>query len=150
MEWMEKISYSGTMFGETLSIAAAIATIDKLQRERVLPELLTKSTMLRNQAQDLTISAGVTDHVDFLGGSLTRLWFASQDIKTLFMQEMIARGVLIVASHNLCYAHSESQMRRVLAAYEGTFEVLSKAIREDNVKDMIVGATIPSFADVRG
>ena len=149
MEWMEKISYSGTMFGETLSIAAAIATIDKLQRERVLPELLSKSAMLRNQAKDLAIAVGLTEHIDFLNGPLTRLWFASQDIKTLFMQEMIARGALIVASHNLCYAHTESQMRRVLAAYDGTFEVLSRAIREDNVKDMIVGAAIPSFADVR-
>src|SRR5207245_931774 len=35
----DNIFYSGTMFGETLSIAAGIATIAKLEREQVIPKL---------------------------------------------------------------------------------------------------------------
>ena len=43
---------------------------------------------------------------------------SKEAIKTLFLREMIAAGVLINASHNICFAHTEADIARVLGAYD--------------------------------
>src|SRR5215475_6279824 len=88
-ETMEKISYSGTFFGETLSLAAAIATIEKLEREDVL-------TKIADEQQKLITIIGQefpwkclkwNGHV-----ALPRIGFPDNDVKTLFIQEMAQQG----------------------------------------------------------
>ena len=41
---------------------------------------------------------------------------------------MLERGVLINASHNVCYAHDEIDAGIVLDAYDDTFAVLRDAL----------------------
>src|SRR5258708_38806449 len=47
----DNIFYSGTMFGETLSLAAAIATIKKLERDDVIAKLWATGQDLSNEAE---------------------------------------------------------------------------------------------------
>lgn len=148
MSHMEKISYSGTFFGETLSIAAAIATIKKLENENVIQKIQSTSSALAGRVTYLLGSSGVPIG---LGphDALRRLEFGDQDIKTLFIQEMAQAGTLIIASHNLSYAHGPNEIKRVLSSYDHALSVIRDAIDKNDIKDRIHGHSIPSHANVR-
>jgi glutamate-1-semialdehyde aminotransferase len=55
------------------------------------------------------------------------------EIKTLFMQEMLKRGVLTYGTHNISYAHGAADLDKLAKAYDETFAVivqgLSKGVR---------------------
>lgn len=148
MQHMEKISYSGTFFGETLSIAAAIATIKKLEQEHVVEKIREQSDALAVRVISLL---GIKDLHIRLGGhpGLRRLEFGSQEIKTLFIQEMAQAGVLIIASHNLSYAHGPNEINRIGAAYAHTLGVIDDALRKGDIKERIANHAIPAHANVR-
>jgi len=148
MSHMEKISYSGTFFGETLSIAAAIATIKKLESENVIEKILGAGRELFQRADRLLSKSGIP--IKFGGHTcLPRLEFGDQDIKTLFIQEMAQAGTLIIASHNLSYAHGPNEIKRVLSSYDHALSVIRDAIDKGNIKDRIHGHSIPKEANVR-
>jgi glutamate-1-semialdehyde aminotransferase/spore coat polysaccharide biosynthesis protein SpsF (cytidylyltransferase family) len=146
----DNIFYSGTFFGETLSIAAAIATIDKLERLDVPGRLADAGANLNAKVNLMIAQHNLEDAIKFTGPSrLTRLKFGDEQIKTLFIQEMIRMGVLIIASHNLCYAHGKSEIARVLKAYKHTLGVIRNAIDRDDIEERIGGEAIAKFAAVR-
>lgn len=149
MRHMEHICFSGTFFGETLSLAAAIATIKKLEENNVPQLLLDRSKAIAAAIEDMLNAPAPTGIVIDSTSPLTRLKFSDEDIKTLFMQEMIKNGVLIIASHNFCHAHSVSDMVRILKAYDATFAVLKDAIENCDVKSRIVGRSILPTANIR-
>ncbi len=67
MRLMEDIFYSGTFGGETLSLAAAIATIDKIEREKVTERLWATGGELMEQARARIAAAGLSDVVGLVG-----------------------------------------------------------------------------------
>ncbi len=142
MEKIEEICFSGTFFGETLSLAAALATIDKLEREDVPRKLLLKNIQIMQKIQILSFKYGVDDFITAGGDRLLRLSFKDQDIKTLFIQEMIANGVIIIASFNWCFAHEVHHINRVVAALDRTFATIKDAITRGEVHARIKGKAI--------
>ena len=50
----------------------------------------------------------------------------------MFLQEVFARGVLTLGAHNMSYAHSDEDIKRLLNAYNEVF-MLIKEIIEKNV-----------------
>jgi glutamate-1-semialdehyde 2,1-aminomutase len=50
------------------------------------------------------------------------------EIKTLWMQEMMERGILSFGTHNLSYAHSDADIDALLAAYDAIFPILRQAV----------------------
>lgn len=140
------IFYSGTFFGESLSLAAAIATIDKLESENVVEKLHDMAARLRSK-----VSALGNKSVCLLDSPLARVSFgdankcdnaSSADIATLFRQEMIANGVLIINSNNFCYAHTEADMERIINAYDRTLAVLADATQSGDVRNRIHGVPL--------
>jgi glutamate-1-semialdehyde 2,1-aminomutase/spore coat polysaccharide biosynthesis protein SpsF len=135
MRLMEDIFYSGTFGGETLSLAAAIATIDKIEKEKVTDQLWSAGEDLMKPALARIAKAGLSDAIGLVGAApwaiLTfkdHAGASKEAIKTLFLREMIAAGVLINASHNVCYAHSPADVGRVLAAYDHALAALKEAL----------------------
>jgi glutamate-1-semialdehyde 2,1-aminomutase len=156
MKEMEEIFFSFTFGGETLSLAAAIATIKKIEECSVLEKMWS---------QGATIMAGVSDlirthHLDGVfqvkgkppwsllvikdQGQAT-LW----EIKSLFIQEMLLRGVLTLGSHNLSYAHSNDDIAALLDAYDEVFGGIREALEEDQVKRKLAGKAIEPLFKVR-
>jgi glutamate-1-semialdehyde 2,1-aminomutase/spore coat polysaccharide biosynthesis protein SpsF len=141
MREMEEVFYSGTFGGETLSIAAAIAVIDKMRREPVIQRLWSTGEELAAGARQRLAAAGL-DGVISLSGKAPWMLLGFQDhpaarkevIKTLFMREMLQRGVLIAASHNVCYAHDGSDTQLVLDAYDETLAVIAAELKCGNVE----------------
>jgi glutamate-1-semialdehyde 2,1-aminomutase len=71
-------------------------------------------------------------------------------IKTLFLAEMLRRGVLISASHNICYAHSDADMAHVLGAYDEVLPLVASALAEPDLDRRLDYAPIQPVFAVRG
>jgi glutamate-1-semialdehyde aminotransferase/spore coat polysaccharide biosynthesis protein SpsF (cytidylyltransferase family) len=146
----DNIFYSGTFFGESLSIAAAIACLDKLEKENVPTKLTRIGADLGDFAQIRILKAGLDNHLSIQGcDPLIRLSFRTEAVKALFIQEMVRMGVLIVNSHNLSYAHGPSEIARVKKAYEHTIGVLAEAVDKNDIEKRIEGHGVGENANVR-
>jgi len=156
MRLMEDIFYSGTFGGEALSLAAAIATIDKIERENVTQRLWSIGGELMTKARARIGAAGLSDVVGLTGAApWTILTYkdhakaSKEAIKTLFLREMIAAGVLINASHNVCYAHSAADVDRVLAAYDYALTILREALDHGDIERRLGNQVIRPVFSVR-
>jgi glutamate-1-semialdehyde aminotransferase/spore coat polysaccharide biosynthesis protein SpsF (cytidylyltransferase family) len=156
MRLMEDIFFSGTFGGEALSIAAAIATIDKMEREDVTGRLWQMGGELMSAARARIAAAGL-DEVVKLGGAPPWAILSYRDhakaskeaIKTLLLRELIAAGVLINASHNLCFAHTPADISRVLAAYEHALGALREALDRGDIDRRLGNQVIRPVFSVR-
>jgi glutamate-1-semialdehyde 2,1-aminomutase/spore coat polysaccharide biosynthesis protein SpsF len=129
MKKMTEISYSGTFFGETLSIAAAIATIAKLERENVPQYLDDIGLQIWFEINRLRAKHGITEEVHIHGhAALPRIRFGDRHIQSLFIAEMAKRGVLVIGSLNLMYAHKPPQLQHILRAFDGTLEAIKTGV----------------------
>jgi glutamate-1-semialdehyde 2,1-aminomutase len=71
------------------------------------------------------------------------------EIKTLLLQELFARGVLTLGTHNMSYAHTDEDVTRLLAAYDGALEVAASALREGDVRPYLRCAPLEPLFKVR-
>jgi glutamate-1-semialdehyde 2,1-aminomutase/spore coat polysaccharide biosynthesis protein SpsF len=132
---MEKIFISGTFGGEALSLAASLATIEKLKREAVIPKLWSLGEELTKDVRGLVTKHGL-DGIFALTGAAPWMLLVVNDhpkvrkeaIKTLFLTEMLARGILMNASHNVCWAHDATDMARMRQAWDGALGVVAQEI----------------------
>ncbi|MFX8937994.1 hypothetical protein ABTN00_20310, partial [Acinetobacter baumannii] len=62
---------------------------------------------------------------------------SSFEIKTLFMQECLARGILTLGSHNMSYAHSADDVARLLAVYDEVFPLLRDAVANRSIRQYL-------------
>ncbi|MFY1879253.1 aminotransferase class III-fold pyridoxal phosphate-dependent enzyme [Achromobacter xylosoxidans] len=144
MRLMEEVFFSFTFGGETLSLAAALATMNKLQAEPVV------ETLYRQGEKVLTFLRGYIGELgadDFLSLSGNPTWsfllikdterYNTWELKTLFMQEMLANGILTFGTHNMSYAHSDQDLERLFSAYRATLPKLVDAVRHGTLQDLL-------------
>lgn len=141
---MEEIFFSFTMGGELLSLAAAKAALTKL---RDLPVIETMT--LRGQEVIAGVRMLIDKHGcgDFLSVSGHPTWSfllmkdsegaTSFELKTLFMQETLARGVLSFGSHNMSYSHTGADVEQLLSTYDAVFPLLHRAAKEGALKQYL-------------
>lgn len=136
MMLMEDIFYSGTFGGELLSLAAAKATMEKLQQHEVLTHVHKMGTHLihglnqlieKHKAAELFSVAGHPAW-SFLLMSEPKM-VSAQQLSSLMQQEMHRRGLLCGSAHNLSYAHTEAHINKLLAAYD---EIIPLALNISN------------------
>jgi glutamate-1-semialdehyde 2,1-aminomutase len=143
LEPPDNVFFSGTFFGETLSLAAAIATIDKLERERGIEQLWDTGYKLRVVAGRAIQHYGLQDTVGLSGEDpYARLTFNNDDIAALFRREMAASGTLIIGSHNVSTAIGPAEIKRVAKSYDRACEVIKDAITSGKIKELLDGASV--------
>lgn len=139
----DNIFYSGTFFGEALSLAAGIATIKKLECDKIIPKLWATGMKLISKANFFRQGLDLNDVFWFTGMSpMHRIHFKDNDTAALFRREMIASGTLITASHNVSAAHGPNEVKRIIKSYEHTCGVLRAAIDKGDIKERLAGSTI--------
>jgi len=125
MSLMERVHCSFTYSGETLSLAAAEATLLKLRREKVpdrLAEFGRKLLVGANEiAGRLELDLSCTGHPAW-----SFLRFRDQAQKTLYLQEVFARGVLCLGQHSMQYAHGDDEVEFLLYVYRKVFAILKE------------------------
>ena len=62
---------------------------------------------------------------------------------------MIAAGVLVNASHNVCFAHTEADIARVLAAYDHALAALRDALDRGDIERRLGNQVIRPLFSVR-
>jgi glutamate-1-semialdehyde 2,1-aminomutase/spore coat polysaccharide biosynthesis protein SpsF len=153
MSELERAFISSTFGGETVSIAAAIAVVDKMRREPVIEGLWKTGRALAEGVRTLVAERGLEDVVH-LAGMDPWMLLRYQDhaagrgvaMRTLVMRELLAGGVLSLGSHNVCYAHDEADIASVIRAYTGAFDVLAEAIESGSVeKSLAIPVIEPVF-----
>jgi glutamate-1-semialdehyde 2,1-aminomutase len=134
MRMLEEVFFSFTFGGEALSLAAALATIGKLQRDPVVEKLHRSGGRIM-----ASLNALIDKHRahDLLGISGLPVWtflhikdtptYSSWQLKTLFLQEMFARNILTIGTHNLSYAHGDADIDALLSAYDEVIPILQLA-----------------------
>lgn len=131
----DNIFYSGTFFGETLSIAAALATIRKMERENVIARLAATGLQLAMGINRLLLKWGLDEHIWITGHSaLKRIGFKDEKVAALFRKEMMASGTLIIASNNVMHTHDPKALKRILKSYDWAFERIKEALEKGEVK----------------
>ena len=135
------IFYSGTFFGETLSLAASIATIKKLERDEIIPQLWRTGNAI--EANYWRKYHNLDDDIWFAGmAPFRRIKFRNDQIAALFRKEMVASGTLITASHNVCAAHGPNEVKRIGKSYEHACGIIREALDKGDIEQRLAGATV--------
>jgi glutamate-1-semialdehyde 2,1-aminomutase len=144
MALMEKIFFSATFGGETLSLAAARATLDRIEREHVPARLAALGTRLRDGAREAIERAGIGDvfkitgHPSWTFLNITATKRATQyEIKTLLLQELFARGILSLGTHNLSAAHTDEHIDTLLAVYGEVLPFVAERAQAGRVREAL-------------
>jgi len=149
METLSQTYVSSTFFTNSIEMAAAVATINKLKREQVIPHLwrIGKGLMdgLDTLARDLNIEAraiGVPP--------MPYLVFTYPDpeiletAKYIFYRETTRRGLLLHPNHHwfVCASHNEQDLVHTLEICEGAFRAvkteLARGYRSPTVQKVAV------------
>lgn len=157
MALMEEVFFSFTMGGEALSLAAACATLDKLEREPVVETMAARGAEVMAGAESLLAKHGLERKMSLAGHpSWSFLMMSDQpgatafEQKTLFLQEVFARGALTLGTHNMSYAHTPADVADLMAAYDGAFAVLSRALEGGGVRPFLRCEPLQPLFKVRG
>ncbi|MEK4228435.1 aminotransferase class III-fold pyridoxal phosphate-dependent enzyme [Solibacillus sp. FSL H8-0538] len=137
---MEEVFYSFTFGGETLSLAAALATMNKLQREPVLEAIKQKGIKVIETVSKIIDQYKLTDVLSVSGHPSWSFLnikdtehYSSYEIKTFYMQEMFKRGILAYGTHNISYAHSEADLNQLFTAYDEILEKLALYLESNSL-----------------
>ncbi len=141
MKLMEEIFFSFTFGGETLSLAASLATMNKIQQQPIIETITKQGQKVVSGIQKL-INKHHISHMLSVSGHPTWsfLQFKSINgydqwsIKTLFLQEVFARGILTVGTHNMSYAHRDEDIHYLLKVYDEVFSILKEAVDQQKLE----------------
>jgi glutamate-1-semialdehyde aminotransferase len=149
MNEFEEIFFSTTHGGETLSLAAALATLRVIERDGVIAHIWEKGERLTTGVRSLVERHHLEAHVKCLGLSpRTSVLFYDADgedsleLKSLFQQECIQRGVLFTGSQFISSAHDDEIVDFTLAVYDEALAELGQAIANDDAAQRLEGTPV--------
>ena len=138
---------STTHGAETCSLVAGITTMRVYQDEPVIETLYRQGERLKLGVQEAARRHGVQDHLQVLGRACNLVFatkgpdgLPSQAYRTLFMQEMIACGIL-APSFVVSYSHTDSDIDRTIEAVDCAAAIYARAL-EDGVMQHLEGRPV--------
>lgn len=157
MQRMDDIFFSGTFGGETLSIAAALATLNKLEALNA-PAIFEKTgNQVISQVTALIQKTGLTEVIKMAGVS----WWPRLEIKkherasqlevvSLLRQEFIANGLLAGGGFNLSLAHADEKIvSEMSSGVEKALQALSDHLSSSNPASRLRGEMVQPVFQVR-
>jgi glutamate-1-semialdehyde 2,1-aminomutase len=153
MKEMNSIFFSGTFGGELLSLAAAKAVLKLHQRKLIVPRLISIGNSINEIVTSQIQQYDLSDILTLKGHPSWKIYSWIQDssipqatLKTLFLQEMFANGVLTIGSNNVSTAISRKDLTKVSRAFEGALSTLARAINRGSAEGLLkADPLIPLF-----
>jgi len=149
MRFFDEVFFSFTFGGETVSLAAAAATIAQLRTKPVIRHLWEQGQRLKDGYNLAARECGLQGRTECVGlAPRTVVTFREETgeeslvLKSLFQQECFRRGVLFSGGHNLCYSHTPKDIDDTLRAYREAMEILAEAITSGTVSEQLEGAPV--------
>jgi glutamate-1-semialdehyde 2,1-aminomutase len=156
MHQAEEVFFSFTFGGETLSLAAAMASLTKLRTQPVVRTIWEQGKKVIDGTTALISKHGIGPAIT-TGGKPCWSFLLFQDtptctqweLKTLFLQEVFARGILTIGTHNMSYAHSDDDIATLLRTYDEVFGILRGALDRGNITSLLRTAPLVPLFRVR-
>ena len=132
----ERVFLISTTHGaETHALAAAMATIDAFERHDVVTHNHGIGRRLAADCQRIVSARGLDREVQTIACAWMptfvfrdRQLAPSAALRTLFMQEMIGRGVLFQGIFVPCFSHTQNDVTRFVQAFEESLEIYAGAL----------------------
>ncbi len=145
MKLLEKDVFFFTTFGgETLSLAAAKATIKEMELHNVPEYLQKQGNTLYNEVHSI-IKKNSIDWLDCVGNPVRTMLtynhpeFSALELKTLIHQELLRYGILWNGFHTMSFSHNDSDIERVIQAYSEILPSVQNAVCNKSVGSLIKG-----------
>lgn len=142
---------SNTYGAENHALAAALATIQVYESEDVIEQLYAAGMRLTEGVERAVAENHLEGYFGVAGRPCNLIFFTknqqqerSQVFRTLFMQEMIKRGIL-APSFVVSYSHSDTDIDRTIEAVAESLVVYRKALDEGVEKYLIGRSVKPVF-----
>ena len=139
---------STTHGGETTGLAAYLAVADAYAERDIVGIMEAQGTKLREGLVDVISAAGMNEHIAILGrpsalvfGTKDHTGAPSQAFRTLFLQELLHRGVL-AQSLVISAAHTDDDLAVTIDAFSGAAEVYARAIEAGTTDGLLVGRPV--------
>jgi len=147
MKELNDIFFSMTYSGETTSMAAAIATIKEIREKGVIEYIWKQGKKLRDGLQKIKDEIGIYMEIPGnpprsglvfrdLGGN------ESLDLKSLFLQETVKRGILFGGPVYISFSHTDEDINRTLEVSYEALRILKKAVDEGDIDKYMKGKKI--------
>jgi glutamate-1-semialdehyde 2,1-aminomutase len=146
-----------TFGGETLSLAAAQATLGEIVTREVPAHLATEGGRIRDGYNRIARTLGI-DHWTRCAGPACRTLVTFDatagrplELKSLVQQELVRWGVLWSGTHTVSYSHRPEDVEHLLAAYQDVLAILKEAVETDRVAASLRGRPVePVFRRTGG
>lgn len=157
MDQFDKVFYSGTYLAETLSLAAVMATINKLKTHNVHAHIIELGQYMIDEFTKLVEKHEISHTVSIIGypfKSVINLAdgpnHTSSELKSFFQQECAKRGVLFIGYHLVSLAHSKEHIDFTLNVYDEVLTELKEIWASGRtVREACIGEIItPVFKNV--
>jgi len=155
LELMPTIFFSGTFGGETLSLAAANVVLKRMATGVPTKQLAAIGQQLVEAIEE-SRSEFSRSYLNFSGHPswLFHQWtIENQDTlaksKTLFLQEMLRRGVLVLNTHDVTTAFTGVDIALVAAAYRDAMAIVDSALNANSLDDVLECSPIRPLFTVR-
>lgn len=144
----ERVFLLSTTHGaETHALAAAMAVMDLYEKEDVVDTLHRQGERLRQGVEATAAELGISDHFQVAGRASNLVHVTrdpegerSQAYRTLFLQELIDRGV-IAPSFVISWAHTDEYVDRTITVVGEALDVYRRAL-EDGVEHYLRGRPV--------
>lgn len=150
LEQIEQGVFVSTTFGgDSIAIAASLATIKILEQPGFYDHIAKIGTMLhdgiqerieKNNLKDVLAVSGMPHHcgVAFEGhGSLSYL-----DIQSVYSQTILQHGIIQFAIYFLNSHHTEKEVKVYLDATDEAFSLIRKAVDQDSLDGILFGGKV--------
>jgi glutamate-1-semialdehyde aminotransferase len=129
--------WSTTYGNESLSMAVALETLTFLQENPVIPFIWDQGRKLHDGFKAIAAENGLDEYFESVGApprnvQIFRNFDGEPDltVKTLFQQECVRRGLITLGCHNVCYAHTDEYIERILAIYREVLGFMGEIFRK--------------------
>jgi len=137
-------------------MAAAMKVLDILEGTDALARINVNGRLLQEGLNAMSSQAGLQDRIKCVGypfWSLIRFLDAdgrdSLLVRSLFAQECVKRGVLLLATHNMTAAHDPLAIEGTLKVYAEVCKTMAKWLNESHPEVHLEGEMIQSVFRVR-
>lgn len=139
---------STTHGAETTGLAAYLAVADAYAERDVVGVMEAQGEKLRRGVEDAAAEAGLSDHVTVMGRASCLVFGTrdtdgnpSQAFRTLFLQELLERGVL-AQSLVISAAHTDDDVEATVEAVRGALAVYGRAVDAGTTDGLLRGRPV--------
>ena len=131
---------SSTYWSDSTVLAAGLATLNEMKEKPILETINNIGRDLiahvEQMAQKHNLDVEVLGHgFDFTFSF--NYADATPHIMTLFIQEMIARGIYTNGVFYPCYSHTQEDILKIKLAFDEVFDLIKKGVSENKIDELL-------------